>query len=385
MKLIQQALMLPVLLVSVYCSATPPVSLDELEKSGTLLQLNGRFEAVAAVEDVLLNQFEQPAGHIFALNTIVTLLTWDEAITDYDLALQEHAATTLDWCTNRLESNRADALANYYCGQAHFALSYFNGVRGNYYKAGRHGTECIEYLEQALAADPGLVDAKMHLGVAYFVADNLPPFIRMFSRLLWFIPTGNSEKSLPYVRDVMTDGDLYRDVARYIYSFLLLEKGPDSWPEAQQELTTLVESYPGNHRFQLRLISLLLIREQFEDTLVAANRYLDSAYAPDEPEASLVRIWMVRAYLGTGNLPAARSLFDKIDPLLRDSVHELPDWSSSWHLLTRAQLQDLTAERRGALDTYRQIISTAGKTYVNPMIIDAARAGLIAPYRMPTP
>jgi hypothetical protein len=65
----------------------------------------------------------------------------------------------------------------------------------------------------------------------------------MFSRFLWFIPTGNSEKSIPYLQDVIDEGDLYHDVARYIYSVLLLED-PERKEQAEIQLERLVAMYP---------------------------------------------------------------------------------------------------------------------------------------------
>ena len=165
-------------------TATAEVSMHELENQGTLYRLSGDFESASSIERGLIDNFDQPSGHVFALNTIITHLTWDETQIQYDEDLLDHADRTLKWCEPRLDSDTIGAVANYYCGQASFALAYYHGLRGNYIAAGTSGTKSINYLEAALLKDPSLIDAKMHLGVGYFVADNLPPFIKMFSRVI---------------------------------------------------------------------------------------------------------------------------------------------------------------------------------------------------------
>lgn len=357
-----------------------PVLADrvDLERQGTELRLAGRFKEAAAIERQLLAGYEEPVGHIFALNTIVTHLTWDETSTEYDDELLSHADAVFTWA----ENNPAHPRADYYAGQAHFAVSFHHGLKGNYYRAGRHGTQSIRALEDALERDPSLIDAKMHLGIAYFVADNLPPFIRMFSHLLWFIPSGNSGKSLPYLQEVMLEGRQYPDVARYIYSTLLLEDEQSREP-AEVQLRWLVDKYPTNSRFQLRLISLLIMQEKFEDTLAAAHSYLELEPEPDEEDLSLAKIWMVRAYMGLGNETAAQELFAAIDPVFRKSEDSLPGWSLAWHKLTQGQLHDLANQRKKARRVYRDILNIAGSTYVNSVIQNAAKEGLEKPYQLP--
>jgi tetratricopeptide (TPR) repeat protein len=363
------------------CSALGDETMYALEKEGTRLRLSGDFVSAKIIENELIDRYAQPAGHVFALNSIITQLTWDETQTRYDEELIKHATKTLEWCEPRIDHEEVGATANYYCGQANFVLSFHNALRGNYYQAGRRGSASIDYLETALSKDPSLIDAKMHLGVGYHVADNLPPFIKMFSQVLWFIPTGNSEKSLPYLLDVIADGDQYRNVARYIYSVLLLET-PELRPEASIQLQQLVSLYPANSRFQLRLISLLISMDDYEGTLRTISDYLDKGTKPAEPDLSLTRIWKVRAYLGRGETELARSTFAEIDPVFHDARDQLPGWSVAWYILTDGQLHDLASRRGQALSAYKEILSIAQHTYVNITILDAARAGLSKPYQL---
>ena len=375
--------MIRVFIVLVVACASIPISAEtsfpELSKQGTLLRLQGDFAAAADIERRLIDEADSPIGQIFALNSIVTHLTWDGITTQYDAALEQHAETVFAWCQPLLARQPDHVTANYYCGQTNFALSYFHALRGRYFQAGQHGTRSIDQLEAALSADPDFIDAKMHLGVGYYVADNLPPFIKMFSRVLWFIPTGNSEKSLPYLRDVVESGDEYRDVARYIYATLLMDQ-EDGRLEAKNHLYTLIDRYPANYRFQLRLISLHLMDDEFEQSLAVTNRYLQTE--PEEPEKSLAEIWKVRALLGLSRRAEAIDLFQVVDPIFSEGQHELPDWSTAWHLLTRGQIADVSRQREQARGIYKQILDLDRKTYINPKIVDAAKAGLASPYEL---
>lgn len=350
-----------------------------LSRQGTQLRLQGDFESASKIEARLIAEADDPIGQIFALNTLITQLSWDENLHEDSEVMLLHARHVLNWCEDILDRDETHVKANYYCGQARFALSYYYGLKGQYFQAGKNGTRAMNYLEAALASDPDLIDARMHLGVAYFIADNLPPFIKMFSRLLWFVPTGNSQKSLPYLLDVVENGDEYPDVARYIYSTLLLVN-EETRPEAKLQLATLVQRYPANARFQLRLISLLLMDDEFEESLTAIEQFLATGYMG--PERTMANIWKVRALLGLHRQEQAMTLFEQIDPEFRTSKEALPDWSLAWHMLTDGQLHDLANRRNAAVEAYKAILGLAKSTYVSEKILDAATAGLTSPYQL---
>ena len=158
---ITMAILLPLVV-----TASQHLIAEALEMKGQRLRLEGDFTAAKQIEAKLISEFDEPIGHTFALNTIVTHLTWDETVTDYDQDLVHHARETLLWCNAELDQNLNDAMAHYYCGQAHFSLSLLHGLRGQYYRSGKHGTSCIDHLEAALAVDPKLVDAKTYLGLS---------------------------------------------------------------------------------------------------------------------------------------------------------------------------------------------------------------------------
>ena len=368
-------------LTTVHLHLPADQSIQSLEKHGTFLRLSGNFTEAKVVETKLIDLYTQPAGHVFALNSIITQLTWDETETKYDDALTYHATKTLEWCESKTNHKSLATIANYYCGQANFVLSYYHALRGNYFQAGRRGTAGIEYLETTLLLDPSLVDAKMHLGIGYYVADNLPPFIKIFSRLLWFIPTGNSQKSLPYLKDVMNDGDKYKDVARYLYSTLIIQT-PELKAEATSQLKNLVALYPTNARFQLRLMSLLISRKKFEECLITIADYLRKSSDLKKSDLGLTKIWKARAHLGLGELELAKKTLSEIHDVFIAQREELPNWGVAWYMLTKGQLNDLGNNRKMALKNYKELLVFAEDTYLSGHVVNSARKGLSQPYQI---
>ena len=352
---------------------------NSLELKGIEFQLAGDYEAAKRVEQQLLLVKGSPIGHVFALNSITTQMTWNEANTAYHDDLRYHATEILKWCKANLKDKGDQALTHFYCGQTNFALSYYFGLNGNFYKAGKHGVVGIDQMETALKLDPQLHDAKFHLGLAYYVADNLPPFIKAVSSVLWFIPTGNSEKSIPYLKESIIKGERYKDVARYTLGSLFLENEL-TYSEAEDHFRYLSDKFSKNPRFHLQLIFVLLIQEKFEESIFAAKGFLKNADS-NSAEYNLAKVSMIRAQLRNRELVEAQRNFSQIEPYFSSEDSNLPGWSIAWFKLTSAQLKDMLNHRRQAISEYKEIIEISKNTYVFEEIKLATKAGLKEPYK----
>ena len=306
-------------------------------------------------------------------------MTWNEANTAYHDDLRYHATEILKWCKANLKGKGDQALTHFYCGQTNFALSYYFGLNGNFYKAGKHGVVGIGQMETALKLDPQLHDAKFHLGLAYYVADNLPPFIKAVSSLLWFIPTGNSKKSIPYLKESIIKGERYKDVARYTLGSLFLENEL-TYSEAEDHFRYLSDKFSKNPRFHLQLIFVLLIQEKFEESIFAAKSFLKDADS-NSAEYNLAKVSMIRAQLRNRELVEAQKNFFHIEPYFSSETSNLPGWSIAWFKLTSAQLNDVLNQRPRAISEYKEIIEISKNTYVFEEIKLAAKAGLKKPYK----
>ena len=306
---------------------------------------------------------------------------WDGQQTQYDESILRDSKKTLSLCNAQIKANRNDYQGYYQCGQAHFALTYLHALRGNYYRAGTNGADTIQNLEQTLKLNPELIDAKMHLGVAYYYADNLPSFVKAFSRFLWFIPTGNSDKSLRYIKNVTEKGEFFKDVAKFLYSDLLIDGDENDRQQAKIILSELTAAYPENRRFQFRYISLLATLGEFDKAKDTAAKFIatEQKYNRDPKDISLVRLWSTRALLGLKDLEGAIDTFDKINQSSVDE--EFPSWGRSLFMLTRAQIQDLQNKRTQALGDYQRVIEMFSD-YASTEVLAAARAGLEAPFSL---
>ncbi|MDK1024425.1 MAG: hypothetical protein QGD92_09370 [Gammaproteobacteria bacterium] len=357
--------------------------LSSMMQQGTLLRLQRDYEGADRVRDQLFTAFPTDAiGYVFNLNTLVTRISWDPSQKIYDEALLNDAEQALRICSRGMAAHPENFQSYYYCGQAHFALTFLHAIRGNHYQAGKNGALTIKRLEQTLVLEPQLVDAKMHLGLAYYYADNLPPFVKALSHLLWFIPTGNSEKSLPYLEAVTRKGQYFKDVAKFIYSDLLIDGERADRDKAALLLGQLVRSYPQNGRFQLRLMALLMEMERFQETIQAANAFLNIArqHQLSELDCTLAKLWATRAYVGLNNTETAQYLFEDVDAYFEQTREIVPQWTIPWRLLTRAQLQDLQNHRLEAISSYKQIIDLGKSSLVGVKTLTAAQEGLKTPY-----
>jgi len=352
-------------------------TIASLKEEGTYLRLRGNFAGADRVSRQLKQTFPgQGIGYTFNLNTLVTKLSWDDQQTRFDKEILDDAEKTLSICTGQIESNPEDYRAYYHCGQAHFALTYLHALRGNYYRAGTNGSNTIANLEHALKINPTLTDAKMHLGIAYFYADNLPAFVKAFSRYLWFIPTGNSSKSLPYIKEVTEQGEFFRDVAKYLYAGLLLKGNDSDRLIGTSLLQELVASYPENSRFQLRYISQLGEEGHYAQSLEVADVFIATGkqYARDPVDVDLARLWITRAFLELKEAKNAVSAFRKIGRQV-----SFPSWGNAWFVLTHAQISDLLERRDAARDLYEQVIKMQAD-YPSSTILTLAREGLKEPF-----
>ena len=94
----------------------------------------------------------------------------------------------------------------------------------------------------------------MQLGMAYFYAENLPSFIKAIASLLWFVPKGDSDKSLPYLREVTENGENFSDVAKFVYADIATQTDAIPLEEAERILLGMIERYPQNSRLHLARI-----------------------------------------------------------------------------------------------------------------------------------
>ena len=325
---VQRYLLAACVCLVVNLSATAAdVPIDVLLKSGIEAQLQGDFQRSSSIAGQMNRHYPNNAiGHAFEMNSLVTRLSWDPEDTQFDESLEGEATQVLVLCQQQIHDEPDVAAGYYLCGQAHFALTFLYAARGSYYRAGQNSSQTIKQLEKALQRDPDLADAKMHLGVTYYYADNLPPFVKAISRFLWFIPTGNSDKALPYMREAANHGELYADAAKFIFADLVMSSEPALIDEAGDYLVDLAQRYPSNRRFQLKHMQYLAQTKQYAELVQVVDAYTGSDYCcPLAPvDLSLARLWRVQANLALERQALAQQEFDEV------GIAGFPSWGTQW-------------------------------------------------------
>jgi tetratricopeptide (TPR) repeat protein len=310
-------------------------------------------------------------GYALHLGTINTRLSWDGSDTRWDKPVTETAKKLLALCKQEQPTRLLIARSKLDCGTAHFSLSFIAGLRGNLYQAGTQGSKAIDNFEQALLLNPDLNEAKLPLAMAYYYADNLPSFVKLFSAFLWFIPKGQSDKSLPYLKQVIDNSPLYSDSAKFVYSDMLLRARPEAAPEALLMLSELAAKYPENPRIHLANIAAIIMYDDPKTAKPAINNFF--YYCSDEEPVFVFfgKIWQTFAVLGSS---------EKLEPelsalILGQDPGNLPDWSLDWLTLTQGLILNYSGQRQQASIKFNQVLNSTDSG-AEDWISEQARRGL---------
>ena len=343
-----------------------------LEEDILTKRLEGNYpQALALCAKLKTIPGAEGLGIALELDTQLTALSWDaqKSVATQDMIRQ----------TNRLikeckpKGTKPTANQLFLCGRGHFARSYLSAMDSKFYAAGTHGSDAIDAFEAALQQDPGLTDVKLPLGMAYFYADHLPAFVKFMAPLLWFIPTGNSDKSLPYIQEVIATEGAYADAARFIYSDLITQQAPELMPEAIQTLHGLTERYPMNPRLHLALIASYAYSDQWRaayDALGPLRLNVDT----DSAFQNIGHIWAVYSlkYL---KQPIPQ---DIEKALLAIEPPDIPGWAMDWFTLAQGLVLDFQQNRPGAIEKYQTVIASENN-FNSGLLLDLAKTGLNEP------
>lgn len=352
-------------------------AVDDLVRAGLDRSAHGDLDgAETAWNEIRQFHPEHPAGPIYEIHTLHAKRTLDFQDSRYEKAIDQRTREALELAGRWLERAPDDPEAHFYAGQAKYHQMLQAGLAGRYYRAGTAGEEGRAHLERALALDPGLVDAKLPLGSYYYWASIATRFIRFLS-WLWFVPTGNHDLGIAYVRDVSERGRLFRfDAAVQLASFYLyFEETPE---RAEPILLRLQEQYPDNSYVAFEVAELRLIQGDYEETIaqaLAIERSTGRQFG-DEERRVMAKIWRARAELLRANPdPAAEVLAE-----LSSEWERLSPWGRRWLLLTEGHLRDVRGERTAAVDHYERVLELESR-FDSGRAVTLARQGIETPFR----
>jgi len=366
-----QYAVLAVLLITQICNADPisPFPDRSIIKQIVDARLTGNYDQADKLAITIETQFpDLGTGYALHLGTINTRLSWDGSDPRWDKTVTETTKKLLALCKQDQPTRLLKARSALDCGTAHFSLSFIAGLRGNLYQAGTHGSKAIDHLEQALSLNPDLNEAKIPLAMGYYYADNLPSFVKLFSAFLWFIPKGQSDKSLPYLKEVIDNSALYSDSAKFVYSDLLLQARPEATSEALLMLSELAEKYPENPRIHLANIAAIIMYGNPKAAKPAIENFF--LYCGDEEPVFIFfgKIWQAFAILASDKQLEP----DLIEQILNHDPENLPDWSHDWLTLTQGLVLNYSGDRQQARKKFNQVLDSGDQDWIS----EQARNGL---------
>jgi hypothetical protein len=311
----------------------------------------------------------------------LTALWWQIQLDDQSTALDpefewrvENALAAADaWTVS--EPERGEAW--FYLGAAYGARVQWRVLRGERVAAARDGKRIKRALEQALALDPSLHDARFGIGLYKYYADVAPAAVR-FLRFLLLLPGGDRLDGLRDMLFAREHGELLRGEADYQLHWIYL------WYEEQPQralavLQGLYARYPRNPLFQQRIAE---VEEQyFHDPSASLATWQELLAAADAGRVHAASLAAARARLGAAErldeLYETDRALDLVGAVIRDEPAAPYAALARAHLL-RGRFEARLGRRAQALAAYRAAIAAAPLR--DPFGLgDAAREGLRRP------
>lgn len=238
----------------------------------------------------------------------------------------------------------------YYLGVARGFHARVLAARKKYFKALPEALGSVKCLKKALELDPSLDDAYLGLGMYEYFTARIPAGAKPFAYLVgagW----GDREKGLAHLKRAADRGGPAKMEARSMLSSVLALEG--RLEEARAYLLELVERYPRNPLYRLRLVYVEQRAGRMEDALAHADpsgpwlAALPPALRPVAEAPARYRCAEIELLLGR---PArAKAHLDALETL------KLPAGLRDFALLRSANLLDAAGNREAALRLYKSL------------------------------
>lgn len=308
------------------------------------MMMQGRFQAAYDFGEERLQDSQRSMEALAVqLNTLVTESTWNPEDESLDGEMESLARELLLACLRIVETQPSNPSGWQGCGQAHFSLAYLFALRGKPLAAARRATLAIDDIEQAVALAPGAADPLLHLGILYYYADNLPGFVKVAGRVLWFVPRGKGDLALDYLRRAACCGESFSEGARFILADILAKGRLEERREAVSILQAMIEDYPTSLRLHYNLLEAIDSLGEPEKLLEAYAEAVSQAIMADEVDLACLEVWKARALMALDRLEEADLVLSGLEGL----EVPLPGWLGSVVSQSRQNLlrQQLVALR----------------------------------------
>ncbi len=308
----------------------------------------------------------------------VTALWWrmqlDPENRDLDDEFTKKVDAAIASATTWTEAEPFRAEAWFYLGAAYGVRVQFRVLRGERVAAARDGKHIKEALEQAIALDPTLADARFGIGLYKYYADIAPAAAKIL-RFLLLLPGGNREEGLRDMIAARDRGALIDDEADYQLHWIFF------WYEQQPQrglalLQRLRSHYPENPLFAQRIAEVQL--EYFHDPSASLATWLSLAERAREGRVNAAPIALTRARLGAAVEFDRLYETDRAIELAALVAGQRP--TAPYGSLARAQLllgtlHDHLGHRADAVSAYKAALAAVPRRDVDG-VVPRARAGL---------
>jgi hypothetical protein len=356
--------------------ATAAAPLTEAPRLAAIydLVLDAAFDSAAAAAERACG----PAPPVACQLLDVTALWWQIQLDDQSTELDAEFGRSVEaaiaaagaWTVS--EPDRAEAW--FYLGAAYGARVQWRVLRAERVAAARDGKRIKEALEQALALDPALHDARFGIGLYKYYADVAPAAAR-FLRFLLLLPGGDRVEGLRDMLFAREHGALLRGEADYQLHWIYLwyEEQPQ---QALAALQALHARYPRNPLFPQRIAEVQ--EEYFHDPSASLATWQELLTAAEAGSVHAAPVAAARARLGSAERLDELYETDRALELTGAVIREAPPapYGALAHAhLLRGRFEARLGRRTQALAAFRAAIAAAPAR--DPAgLADAAREGL---------
>lgn len=287
------------------------------------------YESVAAYQKYLL---EDPPS-------AATFKQFEEAS---DKALEEARAL----------ASSSPAISHYYQGAVCGFQARAYVAQRRYAAAVPKARQGVAELQKAIQLDPSLIDAKLGLGMYYYFLSKVPPAMRPLAYMMvgmW----GDRAKGIALMREVADKGRAAQREAQSILASIDASQREQKWDDALKLLQPLMERYPHNPRYRLKLIYVLQREGLWDKAAEAANS--DGAWIKDLDPLIKARAQAVARYRSAESLIFADHWQEAVVQLDRLESEDVPTALIDWVALRRGNALDAQGRHADAAAYYSGI------------------------------
>ncbi len=324
------------------------------------LSLDENFATAHILADSLLDAHPDRPEPLFYKATVL----WRQGMNvrdggKYDPEILSYLGRTIETTERRIKHDGESAEMFLWLGNAYGLRTGLRMLRKEVFKGVSDGVEGRQFLDEAIAMDPDLVDANFGIGLSDYILSQNPSILRAVQRL-FNLPSGDRRGGLRRLDEAIVNGRYNRTDALSARAYLDLYYEMDAHG-AEARLRELLKRYPNSLDYRIRYVDAML-RLQMEHGDNLAQAMLDST-------ASIHRIAFNRKWqLFRWRISKLNFIQGMAHFLLSDTTHARPllqatanrtrdkkNWLVGPAELALGKIADLSGDRDAARNHYHRV------------------------------